>query len=143
MRLVVAIIFLVAACGGTAESPSETTGTPTAVSTASAKWAEFSSHTAVSANEISAITAEAAGIDRADADAMDANRLKLQRWAEGEAERLDAHPVAQCYAGTYAPWLKIVTLLLDEGYRSDFAQVKDEMTKVKDSIPASAAACST
>ena len=48
--------------------------------------------------------AEWDGIDLTDAEAVDAQAQKLQRWADSETEWLNAHPFDSCYAGTYAPW---------------------------------------
>ena len=125
-----------------APTPTQTASTPEPVSsTALAKWEEFISHFVDSSDELYAITMEFADIDFDDADAVDANALRLQRWADGEAEWLDAHPVDSCYAGTYTPWSKTVTLLLDEGHGVDQTQFLAEMDKVTESILISDVAC--
>ena len=97
MRLAVAII-VVAACGGTADGPTQT------ASAASAKWLEFNEHIVVSATEASSIFAEWDSIDLTDDAAYDAQAQKLQRWVDREKEWLSAHPSDSCYVGTYAPW---------------------------------------
>ena len=107
--------------------------------------------------------AERSAIDRTDTDAMDAldaNALKLQRWADGETEWLDAHPSDACYAGSHASWTRHVALfgqiatLVREGIAErDMAKVDQavevgreddaEMQKMIDSVPISDDACGT
>ena len=119
---------------------------PSPVSTASAKWAEFSDHVEDSANEISAIIAEAERVRPSDADGLLHSWQKIRYWAGSEAVWLDAHPSDACYAGTYTLWSKVVTRV-DEGFLPKFtqfiAEIKAEMKKAMDSIPTSAAACGT
>ena len=121
MRLVVAIIFVVAACGG----PTQT------ASTASAKWLEFNRHLGVTASEVSTIDAEVASIDVNEADAFDAQWQKLQRLTDSEMEWLDGHPPDSCYAVTHLTWSRSVTLIGEAAklYRESIAE--HDPTKLK------------
>ena len=154
MRRLVAIAFLVAACSGTADKPAP--ASEPAPSTALAKWGEFASHVRVSAAEFSSITSDIGKVDDTDAHAVDALALKLQRWADSEREWLDAHPSDDCYAGTYAPWSKTVTLsgqtakLIHDGIvergqikleYAEMTQAFGELDKVTPSVPSSNDAC--
>lgn len=149
-------MFVVAACGGTADRPTQTAGAPASAGTA--KWEEFRSHLVVSAKELHSITAEWAGTDQTDAAAQDAQAQKLQRWADSESEWLKAHPFDSCYAGTYAPWWSSVIVARDyarlihegiaEGHQirlneADRTHLLAEMKKTSNSIPISHDACTT
>ena len=85
MRLVVAIIFIVAACGGTASGPTQS------ASAASVNWLEFNEHIVVSSTEASSIFAE--WPDVTDDATDDAQAQKLQRWVDREKEWLFRPPL--------------------------------------------------
>ena len=166
MRLVVAIIFLVASCGGTADGPNQTADmsapviTEAPVSTASTAWEEFTGHVDVSANEMTSIASGFASIETFDPDAIDAQAQKLQRWADSETEWLDTHPSDPCYTETYGSWSSGVTLYgqtaklfreaIAERNTTKLTQGDEAMTqgnaefqKMLDSKPTSEAACAT
>ena len=97
MRLVVAIIFVVAACGGPTQSA------------AVATYLEFADHASDSAFELVPTLREFESYDISDADAIDASAQKLQHWADRETEWLDTHPPDPCYAATHLFWSRSVT----------------------------------
>ena len=159
MRLVVAIIFVVAACGGTASGPTQIADTPAPVSSAPTMLQEFFSHVAERLREAdSIITDWSKEFDAFDLDAADAQALKLMQWADSETEWLDAHPSDPCYAETHASFSNLVTLYgqaaklwreaVAGGGESKLGQANETMTqgavamdKMVDSYPISAAAC--
>lgn len=161
MRLVVAVIFLVAACGGTADRPTQSAGTEAPVNTeapassASTTWEEFQDHVHDSAHEAASI---ASGLGGVDPSTLEPQILKLQTWVESETKWLDAHSADPCYAGTYTPWSRSVTFYGQTAslYREAIAerdvtkirqaneakgQGDKELQKVVDSIPTSETAC--
>ena len=159
MRLVVAIIFVVAACGGTADRATQTADTPAPVSSARTMLQEFFIRVADGLREADSIVTDwRKEFDASDLDAAAAQALRLTQWADSETEWLDAHPSDPCYAETHASYSNLVTLYgqaaklwreaVSGGGESKLGQANETMTqgaaamdKMVDSYPISAAAC--
>ncbi len=166
MRLIVAIIVVVAACGGAADRPTQTAGTEAPVNTeaparsASTTWAEFRRHVEVSAKDIGTTMVEFDGIDIYNDDAVNAKTLELLRLTDSESEWLDTHPPDACYAETHASWSSAMahigqaaSLFREAVAEHDDSKFKSgnealtqgvaEAKKMTDSIPTSSFACAT